>query len=344
MPQSATSNRRLLLVSRPHGLPAAGDFRMEEGPVPEVEDGQVLARTLWLSLDPYMRGRMNAEASYASSVELGEVMVGETVARVERSLHPHLHEGDLVLAPSGWQDYAALKGTAVRKLPANLERPSYALGVMGMPGLTAYVGLLDIGQPKSGETVVVGAAAGAVGSVVGQLAKIHGCRAVGVAGWPEKCEYVVQELGFDACVDHHNDTLAQVLAEACPQGVDVYFESVGGATTEAVVPLLNLRSRIPVCGLVSYYSTRGDSTEHDAMPLLLRRVLTQRIVMTGFIVSDHYATRYADFVGAMGEWLRQGRIKYREDVIDGLEQAPLGLSGLLRGDNFGKLVVRVGDA
>ena len=221
-------NRRIVLASRPSGQPAVDNFRLEETPVPEVGQGQILLRTRYLSLDPYMRGRMNAGKSYADRVELGEVMVGGTVSEVVASRHPDYTAGELVSANAGWQDYAVSDGAGLMRVDPRISPPSYALGVMGMPGLTAYVGLLDIGQPKAGETVVLAASTGAVGSVVGQIAKLKGCRVVGIAGAQEKCDYAVQELGYDACVSHYDDDMASQLAAVCPEGIDVYFENVGG--------------------------------------------------------------------------------------------------------------------
>jgi NADPH-dependent curcumin reductase CurA len=334
------SNLRILLHSRPTGAPTAGNFRVESGPVPVPTAGQLLLRTLFLSLDPYMRGRMSDAPSYAVPVGLGEVMVGGTIARVETSLHPGFGEGDLVLAYGGWQSYALSDGAGLTRLDPALGPPSLALGVLGMPGFTAYMGLLEIGQPKAGETVVVAAASGAVGSVVGQIAKLKGCRVVGIAGGPRKCRYVVDELGFDACVDHHGDDLPQLLAQACPDGIDVYFENVGGAVFDAVLPLLNVQARVPVCGLIAHYNdSMAPGPNH--LGLLPRAILTQRIRMQGFIISDHFGPRFGEFQQAMGDWVRAGKIKYREDVVEGLENAPAAFIGLLQGDNFGKLVVRV---
>ena len=247
-------NHRIVLNSRPVGAPTLDNFRLEEAPIAAPATGEVLLRTLFLSLDPYMRGRMSDGPSYAAPVALGEVMVGSTISRVEASQHPDFKAGDLVLGQSGWQSLALSNGKALSKLDTAMTQPSLALGVLGMPGFTAYMGLLDIGQPQAGETVVVAAASGAVGSVVGQIAKLKGCRVVGIAGGAEKCRYVVSELGFDACIDHRSPDLKQQLAAACPKGIDVYFENVGGAVFDAVLPLLNTRARIPVCGLIANYN------------------------------------------------------------------------------------------
>ncbi|MCX6609015.1 MAG: NADP-dependent oxidoreductase [Acidobacteria bacterium] len=336
-----TLNRRVVLTSRPVGDPTPADFRLESAPVPEPAEGQLLLRTLYLSLDPYMRGRMSDAPSYAAPVALGEVMVGGTVSRVEASLHPDFQPGDLVLGFSGWQEFALSDGTRLSKLPPGLSHPPIALGVLGMPGFTAYMGLLDIGQPQPGETVVVAAASGAVGSAVGQIAKIKGCRVVGLAGGSEKCRYVVEELGFDACLDHRSENLKPQLSAACPQGIDVYFENVGGAVFSAVLPLLNPRARIPVCGLIAHYNDTSLPPGPDRLPLLARTLLTKRIRMQGFIIWDDYGPRYPEFITQMSSWVNEGKIKFREDVIDGLENAPSAFIGLLTGKNFGKLVVRV---
>ena len=333
-------NRRIVLASRPRGAPTTDNFRLEETPVPEPAGGQVLLRTRFLSLDPYMRGRMNAGDSYADRVELGEVMVGGTVAEVVVSRNDAFKPGQLVTAYGGWQDYALSDGADLTPLDPRIDPPSYALGVLGMPGLTAYVGLLDIGQPKAGETVVLAASTGAVGSVVGQIAKLKGCRVVGIAGAKKKCEYAVQQLGYDACVSHYDDDMAEQLAAACPDGIDVYFENVGGSSWEAVMPLLNNFARVPVCGLIAHYNQTELPPGPDRMSLLQGMLLTRRIKMQGFIVSDH-RDRIPDFVGDVSGWLAAGKIRYREDVVQGLENAPEAFLGLFKGANFGKLVVAV---
>lgn len=341
MSQSTNTNRSIVLQSRPHGAPTAANFSLQESAVPVPQDGQVLLRTLYLSLDPYMRGRMSDAPSYAAPVVLGATMVGGTVARVETSRHPGFNVGELVLGMNGWQDYAVSDGAGLRKL-AGLQHPSNALGVLGMPGFTAYMGLLDIGQPKAGETVVVAAASGAVGSVVGQIAKIKGCRVVGVAGGADKCRYVVGELGFDACIDHRSADFAAQLGAACAKGIDVYFENVGGAVFDAVLPLLNARARVPVCGLIADYNATAAPAGPDRLRVLTRALLTKRIKMQGFIIFDDYGDRYGEFYAQMSQWLGAGQIKFREDIVDGLEKAPQAFIGLLEGKNFGKLVVRVG--
>ena len=328
-------NRQILLKSRPEGLPTPAHFELVERPVPEIGEGQVLTRTLFLSLDPYMRGRMSAGRSYAKPVDVGGVMEGGTVGEVVESRDPAFAKGDIVLGFGGWQDYAAQPAKGLRKLDPSLAPVSTALGVLGMPGLTAYVGLLEIGQPKSGETVVVSAASGAVGSVVGQLAKLRGCRAVGIAGGAEKCRFVVEELGFDACIDHRAPDFADRLRAACDQGIDIDFENVGGAVFEAVWQRLNDFARVVVCGLISQYN---DTTPRPGPNIGV--LLTRRVTMRGFIVRDHLSSQPA-FLSEIGPLVRAGRIKYKEDVVEGLDRAPEALIGLLQGRNFGKLVVRV---
>jgi NADPH-dependent curcumin reductase CurA len=334
-------NRRIVLNSRPVGAPTADNFRLEEKVLAAPAAGQLLLRTLYLSLDPYMRGRMSDAPSYAAPVALGEVMVGGTVSRVEASQHPDFTPGDLVLGQSGWQSHALSDGSGLNKLDPDMSQPSLALGVLGMPGFTAYMGLTDIGRPQAGETVVVAAASGAVGSVVGQIARIKGCRVVGIAGGAQKCRYVVDELGFDDCIDHHRADFPQQLAAACAKGIDVYFENVGGAVFDAVLPLLNAKARVPVCGLIAHYNDSALPPGPDRLGLLTRTLLTKRIKMQGFIIFDDYAPRYGEFVDQMSAWVKEGRIKFREDIVDGLENAPQAFIGLLAGKNFGKLVIRI---
>ncbi|WP_395300265.1 NADP-dependent oxidoreductase [Enterobacter sp. ECC-175] len=341
MSQSSTQNRRWVLASRPHGAPLADNFRLEEQPIPTPAEGQILLRTVWLSLDPYMRGRMSDEPSYSPPVELGGVMVGGTVSRVETSHHPDFKEGEWVLGYSGWQDYDLSDGSGLVKLGDNPAHPSWALGILGMPGFTAYMGLLDIGQPKAGETLVVAAATGPVGATVGQIGKIKGCRVVGVAGGAEKCRHAVEVLGFDACIDHRAEDFAAQLAEACPHGIDIYYENVGGKVFDAVLPLLNTSARVPVCGLVSGYNATGLPDGPDRLPLLMATLLKKRIRMQGFIIGQDYGHRIDEFQKEMGGWVSEGKIHYREQVTDGLEKAPETLIGLLEGKNFGKVVIRV---
>ena len=340
MPQSATTNRKILLHTRPNGEPTANNFVLEEAPVPTPGDGQLLLRTLYLSLDPYMRGRMNDAKSYAAPVGLGDVMCGGTVSKVEVSNHPKFRVGDIVLSYSGWQDYELSDGKGLTQLHG-MSHPSLALGVLGMPGFTAYMGLLDIGQPKEGETVVVAAASGPVGSVVGQIAKLKGCRVVGIAGGDSKCRYVVDEFGFDACLDRKAN-LKEGLRKECPAGIDIYFENVGGPVFDAVLPLLNSKARIPVCGVIAHYNDTELPGGPNRVPQLMMTILTKRIKMQGFIITEDYPKRYGEFFQEMSTWLKDGKIKFREDVVDGLENAPKSFIGLLKGENFGKLVIRVG--
>ena len=300
----------------------------------------MLLRTLWLSLDPYMRGRMSDAPSYAKPVGIGEVMEGGTISEVVTSNVDRFAKGDIVVGRTGWQTYALSDGSSLQKVDPTRAPIQTALGVLGMPGMTAYMGLTEIGKPVAGETVVVAAASGAVGSVVGQIARIKGARAVGIAGGPDKCRYVTEELGFDACIDHRAPDFATRLAAACPKGIDVYFENVGGAIFEAVFPLLNLFARIPVCGLISMYNATSVSPGPILLPHLMRAILTKRLTFRGFIVSDFFG-RYGDFMHDVSAWVSEGRIKYREDVVEGLKNAPRALIGLLRCENFGKLLVRV---
>jgi NADPH-dependent curcumin reductase len=328
-------NRQILLKSRPEAAPSVDNFELTESAVPTPGDGQVLMRTLYLSLDPYMRGRMSAAKSYAKPAQVGEPMVGGTVGEIVASRHPGYSTGEIVVGHGGWQDYALSNGTGLRKLDPAAAPVSTALGVLGMPGMTAYVGLLEIGQPKPGETVVVAAASGAVGSVVGQIARLKGARAVGIAGGADKCRFVTGELGFDACVDHRASDFAAALEAACPKGIDVYFENVGGVVQQTVWPLLNDFARIPVCGLIAQYNLASPMPGPDMFT-----VLRKRLLLRGFIVSD-FAAKQGAFLRDVGEWVRTGRIRYREDVVDGLERAPAAFLGLLQGKNFGKMLVRV---
>ncbi|KIZ39569.1 MULTISPECIES: NADP-dependent oxidoreductase [Rhodopseudomonas] len=333
-------SKRVVLAARPAGEPKPSDFRIEDFATPQPAEGQVLLRTVWLSLDPYMRGRMSDGPSYAAPVPIGGVMEGGTVCEVIASNNPNFAKGDFVLSHSGWQSHALSDGKGLRKIDPSLGPISAAVGVLGMPGMTAYTGLLDIGQPKAGETVVVAAASGAVGSAVGQIAKIKGARAVGIAGGKDKCDYVKNELGFDDCVDHRAPDFAAKLMAACPKGIDVYFENVGGAVFEAVFPLLNGFARMPVCGLIAQYNDTV-STSPKWAGAMMRNVLTKRLLIRGFIVSD-FASRHGDFLRDMSGWVRDGKVKHREFVTEGLDSAPEAFIGLLKGANFGKQLVRVG--
>ena len=335
--------QQIVLASRPVGEPTLDNFRLEEPPIPQPGPRQMLLRTLWLSLDPYMRGRMSDAPSYAKPVGIGEVMEGGTVSEVVTSNVPTFTRGDIVVGRTGWQTHSLSDGSGLQKVDTTRAPISTALGVLGMPGMTAYMGLLEIGKPAAGETVVVAAASGAVGSVVGQIARIKGARAVGIAGGADKCHYVTEELGFDACIDHRAPDLAARLAEACAKGIDVYFENVGGAVFEAVFPMLNPFARISVCGLISMYNATTLAPGPILLPHMMRAILTKRLTFRGFIVSD-FAARYGDFVRDVSAWVGEGRITYREDVVEGLKNAPRALIGLLRGENFGKLLVRVASA
>ncbi|HXZ01965.1 MAG TPA: NADP-dependent oxidoreductase [Stellaceae bacterium] len=328
-------NLQVLLASRPTGWVKEADFRIVETEIPAPGDGQVLIKNRFLSLDPYMRGRMNDQRSYAAKVELGQVMTGETVGEVIESRNAKFRKGEAVAARAGWQQYALSDGSDLRKLDAELVPLSAYLGVVGMPGVTAWIGLNDIGQPKPGETVVVSAASGAVGSVVGQLAKMRDCRVVGVAGGKEKCDYVAKELGFDACIDHRGGNLPQALAEATPKGIDVYFENVGGPILDAVLARCNPFARIPLCGMVSQYN----AVERYGVQNLMMAV-GMRVKLQGFIVSDHLA-RWPEALKEVAQGVRGGKIKYRETVTEGLENAPRAFIGLLKGENFGKQLVKL---
>jgi len=332
---SPLTNRQILLRNRPTGMPTQSDFDTVDVPVPPIPDNGVLRRTIYLSLDPYMRGRMSDADSYATPVSLGQRMVGGTVSQVVDSRNAAFKPGDFVTGYDGWQTYAVSSGGDLRKLNPADAPISTAIGILGMPGMTAYVGLLDIGQPKAGETVLVSAASGAVGSVVGQIARIKGCRAVGVAGSKDKCDYVVQELGFDACVNYKDADFMNALRAACPKGVDIYFENVGGAVLAAAMRLLNPFARIPLCGMISEYNATSPVPGPSLRPLLVKRALIK-----GFIVSEH-PERLPDFLRDCSAWLREGKLKYREDIVEGLDAAPTAILKLFDGSNFGKLLVRV---
>jgi NADPH-dependent curcumin reductase CurA len=332
--------QRFALVSRPTGEPTAENFRLETVEVADPGPGQLRVRTRYLSLDPYVRGRISGAKSYAAPTPIGAAPPGDTVSVVEASNDPSLHPGDVVLADVGWQTGGLVDAAAVRKLDPELAPLTTALGVLGMPGLTAYTGLLTLGKPAAGETVVVGAATGPVGSLVGQLARARGARAVGIAGGPAKTEFLLSELGFDAAVDHRAADFTDQLAAATPDGIDVYFENIGGKVFDAVFPRLNQYARMPVCGLVSGYN----ATE-EAPPLpgaFLRTVLSKSLTIRGFIVSE-FRDQLDQFLAEVGAGIRDGSIRYREDVVQGFENTPAAFAGMLRGDNFGKLVIQVSD-
>lgn len=334
---SESMNQQILLKSYPTGAPQESDFALVETAIPELGDKEVLNRTVYLSLDPYMRGRMSDRESYATPAELGKVMMGSTVSQVVKSKHPQFSEGEFVVGYDGWQAYGISKGESLIKLDPKQVPISYALGITGMPGMTAYFSLLDIGKPKADETVVVSAASGAAGSVVGQIAKIKGCRAVGVVGSDEKCDYVVNELGFDACINRKTQDLNSALKTACPNGIDVYVDHTAGPILEAVLQQINLGARIPLVGLISQYNAEQLPSGPNLMPLLIKRALIK-----GFLVGD-YQDRRAEFVHDVSQWLEDGKLKYKEDIVKGLEAAPDAFMGLLQGQNFGKLIVQVSD-
>lgn len=333
-------NLQVRLASRPEGRPSAANFTIAAGPIPEAGDGQVLIRTRYLSLDPYMRGRMSDAPSYAPPVKVGGLMVGGTVGEVVTSRDPALSPGDVVLAYTGWQRYGVQKAATVRKLDPAVAPVTTALGVLGMPGFTAYAGLTQIGRPQAGETVVVAAASGPVGATVGQLAKILGCRAVGIAGGPEKVAYL-RSIGFDAAIDHRAPDFADRLASAVPDGIDVYFENVGGLVWDAVFPRLNPFARVPVCGLVALYNATGAPPGPDRSAALMSAILRKSLTLRGFIQSEFAADLMGDFLGRATAWVRDGLLRYKEDIVDGLENAPEAFIGMLDGKNFGKLLVRV---
>jgi NADPH-dependent curcumin reductase CurA len=330
-------NRQVLLQRRPNGMPVPDDFAIVDSPLPEPAEGQVLLRGIYLSLDPYMRGRISGQRSYAKPTEIGDVIEGRVVGRVVTSRHADFREGDYAFGGYGWQTHSAIDGGGLTKLDPAAAPISTALGILGMPGLTAYAGLQTIGQPKPGETVVVAAASGAVGAVAGQLAKRDGCRVVGIAGGADKCGYVTGELGFDACLDHRGGDLGAALDAACPKGIDVYFENVGGAVQRAVYPRLNDFGRMIMCGMIAEYN----DAEPRPGPSLVAAV-RKRLRIQGFIVSDHAALR-PEYLALAAPLVRSGALKYREDIVDGIDNAPAAFIGLLQGRNFGKLIVKLGD-
>ncbi|WP_323750751.1 NADP-dependent oxidoreductase [Marinobacter sp.] len=335
-----SKNQKFTLVKRPVGMPDDTHLKLEESDIPAVGDGQVLLLTRYLSLDPYMRGRMNDGASYASPVGLGEVMTGEAVSEVLESRHPDLSPGDMVVGRTGWQTHSVVHADELFRIDPELAPPSAWLGVMGMTGFTAYVGLLEFGKPKAGETVVVSAASGAVGQIVGQIAKMEGCRVVGVAGADDKCQHVVEHYGFDACVNYKDDDFKAQLAKACPDGIDVYFENVGGKVFEAVMKLVNTFARIPVCGRIAHYNQTELPEGPDRMIPFMGQILVKRLMFRGFIQSDHNEL-LPQFRRDMSQWLKEGKVRYQEDVVEGFENTATAFQGLLQGRNRGKLVIKV---
>ncbi|MGI8992342.1 MAG: NADP-dependent oxidoreductase [Bryobacteraceae bacterium] len=333
------TNKQITLASRPTGFPKESDFRMVDAAVPELQDGQILVREIYLSLDPYMRGRMSAAKSYAAPVEIGEVMGGGAVGRVEQSRNPQFAVGEVVSGMFGWRQYAVSDGKGLFKVDPNLAPISTALGLLGMPGLTAYFGLLDIGQPKAGETVLVSGAAGAVGSLAGQIAKILGCRVVGIAGADDKVDYLIHELGFDAAFNYKTVTDYRAkLQELCPEGIDVYFDNVGGAITDAVFQTMNRNARIAICGQISQYNLE----KPEMGPRLLSMLIVKRARVEGFLIFD-YQDRFGEALPKLAQWLREGKLKYRETVAEGIENAPAAFIGMLRGRNTGKQLVRISE-
>ncbi len=343
MSHDLKTNRAWTLASRPTGEPDATTFALKTNAIPVPGESQMLLRTVYLSLDPYMRGRLASCKSYAPAVAIGEVMVGGTVSKVEQSNIAGFAPGDWVLSQGGWQTYSLSGGDGVIKLDANFAHPSYALGILGMPGFTAFMGLSEIGQPRPGETLVVAAATGPVGATVGQLGKLWGCRVVGVAGGAEKCRYATETLGFDYCLDHRAADFEQQLAAVCPDGIDIYFENVGGKVFDAVFPLLNTGARVPLCGVVSSYNATTLPEGPDRTPYIMMEMIKRRIQIRGFIIFDDFGDRFGEFFEKMSALVAEGKIHYKEQIVEGLENAPAALNQLLRGENFGKMVIKVTD-
>jgi NADPH-dependent curcumin reductase CurA len=341
--ESMSACRRIVLAARPAGAPALDNFRIETGPIPAPACGQLLVRTLYLSLDPYMRGRMSTAPSYAQPIAIGDTMEGEAVAEVIQSRSPDFREGDLVRSRVGWCTHATIRPENARRVQAGSVPITAHLGVLGMPGFTAYVGMKVIGQPRHGETLAVSAAAGPVGSLVGQLARLAGARAIGIAGSAAKCHFLVSTLGFDAAVDRHAEDFARAVKDVCPEGIDIYFENTGGAAWPAVLPLLNRYARVPVCGLVALYNG-VERTRRDSWPETMLAVLRRSLLIRGFINSEFASEHYCEFLREIGPLVANGRIRYREHIVDGLEAAPSAFIGMLEGRNFGKLLVKVANS
>ena len=332
-------NRRLVLASRPAGMPSPDNFRLESAPAPEPAEGQIVIEVLYLSVDPYMRGRIKDAASYAAPIQIGELMTGGGVGRVIASRHPRYQPGEIVVGETGWQTHCLSDGKGFRKVDPSLAPISTSLGVLGMPGLTAYFGLLDLGKPKAGETVLVSGAAGAVGSLVGQIARIQGCRAVGIAGADDKIRWLTGELGFDAAFNYKTVEPREyraTIAALCPQGVDVYFDNVGGPITDAVFPAINLRARVLICGQIHHYNDEKAAQG----PRHLFHLIVKRARVEGFLVFD-YAERYKEGLTQMAQWLREGKLHYREQIQEGIENTPRAFIGMLGGENTGKMLVKV---
>jgi len=333
----ATMNKQIMLAARPVGFPKESDFKLVESPVPTPGEGQFLVRSLYLSVDPYMRGRMSGKKSYAAPVEIGQVMIGGAVGQVVESRHPQFAAGEIAVGMFGWQHYAVSDGAGVRKVDPSIAPISTALGVLGMPGLTAYFGLLEIGRPQAGETVVVSGAAGAVGSIVGQIAKIKGCHVVGIAGTDEKVRYVVEDLGFDTAFNYKTTpNYYRKLLQLCPNGIDVYFDNVGGEITDAVVRLINVRARLVICGQISQYNLERP----EMGPRWLWTLITKQAKVEGFLVFQ-FADRNQEALKQMAEWMKEGKLKYHESIVEGIENAPRAFIGMLRGENIGKQLVKL---
>ena len=335
----ANSNRALVLKSYPEGAPGPEHFELVEAPLPEPGPGEVLVRSIYLTVDPYMRGRLRPGPSYTAPQQIGETMLGEAVGEVVASRAEGFAEGDFVCADIGWQTHGVVSGRGLRKLDPTVAPISTALGVLGMPGLTAYFGTLEVLCPRPGDTLAVSAASGAVGSAVGQIAKIAGCRVVGIAGSQAKCDHIRDELGFDAAIDHRScPDIGRALAKACPDGIDCYFDNVGGPICDAAVENLALGARVAICGQIAQYN----DSQQALGPRNLFHFLIKRASLRGFLVFD-WAERYDHGLARLTRWLQEGRLQYREDIVDGLESAPAALAGLMEGRNFGKQLVKIGD-
>lgn len=337
------SNRRIVLAERPrYVIPTANCFKLDHAPIPEPRDGELLIRTQWLGMEPYLLSKVKRASNQAEPIALGDPMVGPAVGRVEHSRHADYATGDLVYGLWKWQDHAVSGPGPIRKVPPDIQRPSFALGVLGYSGFGAYLALLHLAAAQPGETVVVGAATGGLGQCVGQIARLKGIRAVGVAGSAEKCRVAVERLGFDACVDHHDQRFSESLKSACGKGVDVYIETVGGRVFDAVMPLMNLHGRIVVCGLMSNYSAASLPGGPDRTTLLLNEINLKRLEIRGLVVFDHMKARYSEFKREMIGWLASGEVRPLEHIVQGLEHAPDALQSVFEGRNFGKTLVHVG--
>lgn len=335
---TSATNKQIVLAARPPGYPEESDFRLVESSVPQPREGEVLIQALWLSLDPYQRGRMRDRPSYAPNVEIGQVIVGGVVGRVIESRTPAFSLGDIVEGPLGWQEYALSDGRNLRQVDTSLGPLSYSIGVLGMPGMTAYFGLLEVGQPRTGDSVVISAASGAVGQVVGQIANIMGCRTIGIAGTQEKVDFIVNELGFDVGINYRTDDVGMALDSACPEGIDVYFDNVGGVITDAVIDRIAMGGRISLCGQISQYNLEEPEPGPRNIGLLVGRMAR----MEGFLVTQ-FAQHHDMARQRIAGWLNEGKIKYREDVVEGIENAPKAFMGMMTGKNFGKLLIKVSE-